>query len=127
MEGRPFTDLEMYQECRKFRKEVKQITKQYFPFDEKKLLTNQIIRSSRSITANIAEGHGRFYYQDEVRFLRISRGSLEETLEHLITAFDESYISSELLKEMKLKYDTCMRLINGYIRYLLNNKNKEFD
>jgi hypothetical protein len=46
-------------------------------------------------------------------------------LEHLITAFDEAYISEEILKEMKPDYDTCMKLLNGYIRYLLNSKREE--
>ena len=77
------------------------------------------------MTANLAEGHGRFYYQDSIKFCRNSRGSLEETLEHLITAFDEQYISKELLKELKLQYDVCLRLINGYIRYLGESKRGE--
>ena len=100
--GRSFTDLDVYKECRKFRKRVSKIAKTHFPKEEKFLLTAQILDSSRSITANIAEGHGRFYYQDNVRFCRISRGSLEETLDHLITAFDEQYINSETLKEAKV-------------------------
>jgi four helix bundle protein len=70
---------------------------------------------------------GDFYYQDNVRFCRISRGSLEESLEHLITAYDMKYINAEKLNCLKLDYETCMRLLNGYIRYLLNNKNKEFE
>jgi len=52
----------------------------------------------------------------------MSRGSLEETLEHLITAFDEKYISAEELKDYKLQVDDCGRLLNGYIRYLLKAK-----
>ena len=125
--GRSFTDLEVYQECRKFRKRVSKIVKTYFPNEEKFLLRSQTLDASRSVTANIAEGHGRYYFQDNVRFCRISRGSLEETLEHLITAFDEQYISSEILKEAKEHYDTCLKLLNGYINYLLKNKKKEFE
>ena len=102
-------------------------TTNHFPKEEKFLLTSQTLDASRSITANIAEGHGRYYFQDNVRFCRISRGSLEETLEHLITAFDEQYISSEILKEEKEHYDTCLKLLNGYIRYLLKNKKGEFE
>ena len=121
----PFTDLEVYRECRKFRKEISAVVKKHFPAEEKYLLTAQILDASRSITANLAEGHGRFYYQDSVRFCRISRGSLEETLEHLITAFDEGYISSEILKTMKTQCDSCLKLINGYIRYLEKSKRGE--
>jgi len=124
--SRSFTDLEVYQECRKFRLLVQKLCDE-FPKDEKYKLIDQLIRSSRSVTANIAEGHGRFYFKDNVRFCRIARGSLEESLEHLIVAYDMKYINVEKLNEYKLKYETCMRLINGYIRYLLNNKKEEFE
>jgi four helix bundle protein len=66
-----------------------------FPEYEKYKLTDQLIRSSRSITANIAEGHGRFHYSDNSKFCRNARGSLLETKDHLITAFDEGYIKTE--------------------------------
>ena len=127
MEYKSFTSLEVYQECRKFRKMISATVKQFFPQSEKFLLTAQILDASRSITANLAEGHGRFYYQDSIKFCRNSRGSLEESLEHLITAFDEGYIISENLKAHKMQYDTCLRLINGYIRYLGNSKRGEKD
>ena len=55
----------------------------------------------------------------------MSRGSLLETLEHLITAYDENYIASEALKEYKSKIDTCARLLNGYINYLRKDKPSE--
>ena len=54
------------------------------PSEEKWNLNQQLRRSSLSISANIAEGYGRFYYQDNVRFCYIARGSLEETLSHLV-------------------------------------------
>ena len=56
------------------------------PPDEKWNLSQQLRRSSLSISANIAEGHGRFYYQDNVRFCYNARGSLEETLNHLFSS-----------------------------------------
>ena len=52
----------------------------------------------------------------------MSRASLTETLEHLITAYDENYITADILKDFKLKVDTCARLLNGYINYLLKAK-----
>lgn len=122
MSYRSFTDLEVYKKCRSFRKWVSKITKDFFPKDEKYLLNAQILDSSRSVTANIAEGYGRYYYQDNLRFCRIARGSLEETLDHLIVAFDEKYISSELLKEGKVKQEECLRLLNGYIRHIRTSK-----
>ncbi|RDB05787.1 four helix bundle protein [Runella aurantiaca] len=118
MKNQNFTDLEVYKECRQLRIEIAVLTKNDFPLDEKYKLTDQIIRSSRSITANIAEGYGRYYFKENIRFCRTSRASLLETLEHLITAFDENYISKNQLIELKSKIDTCGRLINGYINFL---------
>ena len=122
-----FTELDVYKECRKFRMAVSAIVKQYFPKEERYLLSAQILDASRSVTANIAEGHGRFYYQDNIKFCRNARGSLEETLEHLITAYDEKYIEVDLLKKQKANYEICLKLINGYIRYLRNSKRGKAD
>ena len=122
MSYRSFTKLDIYKKCRIFRKEISKLTTASFPKEEKYLLKSQLKRASRSVTANIAEGHGRYYYKVNIKFCRMARGSLEETLEHLITAFDEEYISKEQLKETKLIYDDCIKLLNGYIRYLKNTK-----
>jgi four helix bundle protein len=89
--------------------------KTHFPSEEKYKLTDQVIRSSRSVTACIAEGYGRFHFQENIQYCRMSRGSLMETLEHLITAFDEQYINSDELLAFKLHIDKCAQLINGYI------------
>ena len=45
-----------------------------------------------------------------------------ETLDHLIVAFDDRYITSEELKAYKTHFDTCARLLNGYINYLKKTK-----
>ena len=94
-----------------------------FPKEEKYLLNEQIKRSSRSITVNIAEGYGRFTYTDTRNFFIIARGSVMETMEHLTTAFDEKYITDEELKIGEDKCETVCKLINGYITYL--DKSKE--
>jgi len=83
-------------------------------------LTDQIIRSSRSIGNNIAEGHGRFHYADEAKFMLNARGSAAETIDHLIIALDEKYISEENFDKFRIDCEECMRLINGYIAYLRN-------
>lgn len=117
-----FYDLDVYKKCRVFRKEVSNIVKKHFPAHEKYLITAQILDSSRSVTANISEGHGRFHYQENIQFCRIARGSLSETLEHLVTAFDEKYITNEILEKMKKQYDDCLYSLNSYIAYLKRKK-----
>lgn len=116
-----FEDLEVWKACRQFRKDCSKIAKT-FPPEEKYALTSQLKRSRRSTTANIAEGHGRYHYQENIQFCRQSRGSLEESLDHLITAYDEAYINLDLLTQMRNQYELCLRLLNGYISYLMKRK-----
>jgi four helix bundle protein len=108
----------------KIRNWVSDLTKK-FPSEEKYRLTDQVIRSSRSIGNNIAEGHGRFHYQDNIRFCIMARGSLSETLDHLMIALDEKIITEETILSFQTEYDSCLRLLNGYIQYLKNKKNDE--
>ena len=95
-----------------------------FPPEERYRLADQMIRSSRSIGNNIAEGHGRFHYQDNIRFCRMGRGSLSETLDHMIIALDEEIISQNDLDNFQAEHDVCLRMLNGYIQYLKNKKDE---
>ena len=112
-----FTELEAWKKSRVLRNEVFELAKG-FPAEEKYKLTDQIIRSSRSIGNNIAEGHGRFHYIDSSKFLINARGSASETIDHLIIALDLNYISEEIFEKYRLQCEECMKLINGYINYL---------
>ena len=115
------TDLEVWRKSRVFRNEISLITKS-FPSHEKFKLVDQIIRSSRSVTANIAEGHGRFHYQENIQFCRTARGSLLETFDHLTVALDENYIQENVFSELVFKYEELTKMINGYITYLKKRK-----
>jgi four helix bundle protein len=94
----------------------------FFPPEEKWNLSSQIRRSSLSISANIAEGYGRFYYQENIRFCYNARGSLAETLSHLVLAFEVKYIPETLYKELTAEGDEIERMLNGYIAYLKKSK-----
>ena len=113
-----FYELPVYKKCRLFRKNITAIVKAHFPKEEKFLLTAQTLDACRSVTANIAEGFGRFHHQENIQFCRQSRGSLTETMEHIITAYDDSYIAKPLLNEIHADYKTCLKEINLYIKYL---------
>jgi len=92
------------------------------PVEEKWNLNQQLQRSSLSVSANIAEGYGRFYYQDNVRFCYNARGSLEETLSHLVFAFEANFIPEELYKELEREGEEIDKMLNGYIGYLKKSK-----
>ncbi len=121
MKENSLEDLKVWQEGRKFRKKISKILKE-FPTDEKYRLIDQLLRSSRSITANIAEGHGRFHYQENIQFCRQSRGSLTEVFDHLTCAIDEGFISQEVFNELYSDYLNLLKMINGYIVYLRKRK-----
>jgi len=74
MSFQSFEDLIVWQKGRAFRKNISVLVKT-FPKEEKYRLCDQLIRASRSITANIAEGHGRFHFQENIQFVRMARAS----------------------------------------------------
>lgn len=119
---RTFEGLKVWQIAHKISIEIFELTKR-FPPDEKYRLKDQMIRSSRSISDNIAEGYGRFHYQENTQYCRQSRGSAYELINQLITAFDCKYINEEELSNKKLLVSECVKLLNGYIRYLQKAKN----
>ena len=119
-----FEELECWKESVLLRKKIRLVTNG-FPSGEKFRLTDQLIRASRSVTANIAEGFGRFHYLENSKFCRMSRGSLNEIIDHLIVAEEEGYISNEKLIELKQAANKCIAILNGYINYLLRAKFSE--
>lgn len=92
------------------------------PAEEKWNLNSQLRRSSLSVSANIAEGYGRYYFQDNVRFCYNARGSLEETLNHLVVAFELNYIPDTLYKHFASEGEEIEKMLNGYISYLKKSK-----
>jgi four helix bundle protein len=92
------------------------------PSEEKWNLNQQLRRSALSIPANIAEGYGRFYYQDNVRFCYNARGSLDEVLSHLTIAYETNHISEGLYKELASEGEEIDKMLNGYIAFLKKSK-----
>jgi len=114
-----FEDLEVYKAAREFRKAMHALNRR-LPEFEKYELGSQIRRASVSLTNNIAEGHGRFHYPDQIRFFLHSRGSLEELVDDLNICLDEKYLSSDEVAKLKEHARGVLILINGYLRYLRN-------
>ena len=114
--------LDVWCKARDFAVRVHKEVLPLLPPEEKWSLNQQLRRSSQSIPANIAEGHGRFYFQDNVRFCYIARGSLEETLSYIVYAQKVGYLSEFLFKSFALDGENLTRLINGYIAFLKRSK-----
>ncbi|KAF0109267.1 MAG: hypothetical protein FD146_311 [Anaerolineaceae bacterium] len=117
--------LEAWKKAKDLAMAVHQDVLPKLPPEEKWSLGQQIRRAVQSVPANIAEGHGRFYYQENVRFCYIARGSLIETYSHLTLAHDLKYTSDEIFNRLKDRIEELARIINGYIAYLKRSKRGE--
>ena len=116
-----FENLDCWIKARELRKKISDLTKT-FPKEEKYRIVDQITRCSRSVTNNIAEGYGRYHYQENIQFCRQSRGSLHELKDHLIICLDENLIDQKTFLEIGLLISECLALLNGYINFLIRQK-----
>ena len=89
---------------------------------EKYELASQIRRASVSLTNNIAEGHGRYHYLEQLKFLFQARGSLQELIDDLNVCEDEQYLPKSEVVDLKNQAKEVQRLISGYARYLRDRK-----
>jgi four helix bundle protein len=117
-------DFELYKIAREFRKKVYKLIKK-LPEEEKFALSPQMRRAVISITNNIAEGHGRWHYQENMQFCRISRGSVEEVIDDLNICIDEKYFHVDELENLKSEAYNLIEKINSYISYLKKQKEKK--
>ena len=85
-------------------------------------LKDNISRAARSTTRNIAEGFGRFHFQENIQFCQISRGSLFEIIDDAITMMEENYISEDEYNDGRAKIAQAIKILNGYINYLQKQK-----
>lgn len=120
-----FETLDCWKASRALKSFIREEIRTRIPKNEQFDLTDQLRRAARSITANIAEGYGRYHYLDEAKFLSNARGSAHEVLDHLIDAYDEGYISEELLETSRKQIDEVLKLMNGYRAYVIRRANEK--
>lgn len=117
--------LEVWKRAKDFTLRIYREILPMLPAEEKWGLSQQLRRSSTSVPANIAEGYGRFYYQDNVRFCYNARGSLEETLSHLVFCHEAGFIASNIYMPLEQEGAEIGKMLNGYIAYLKASKQGE--
>ena len=115
--SRGFEDLKCWQLTRRLMIECHKLADGLPPI-ERYDLAPQIRRSSKSASANISEGYGRYHYLDTLRFYYIARGSIDETINHIITAHDLNYLDSSRFQELYDLGRETERALNGYIGYV---------
>ena len=124
--NRDFTTLEAWKKCREVKLFFYNKIIPRLPKEEKFNLDFQIRKASVSSTTNISEGYGRYHYQEGIQFYRISRGSLYELKDHLISCYDLKYIDDCLKIEGEELIESAKVTLNGYINYVISKikKNK---
>ena len=112
-----FENVKAWQTARNFRKKIYKITKN-FPKEELYCLVSQIRKAAISIHSNIAEGYGRYSFQENIQFCRIARGSLNEVHGQLYVALDENYITEETFNNLHQEGRNIEIDTNCYINFL---------
>lgn len=87
-----------------------------FPNSEKFNLVKHMRGCGRNIPGNVAEGFGRFHYQESMQFYRIARGSLLELKSDLYCSYDAGYIDRQKFKTSIEQTDKVLALLNGLIK-----------
>ena len=124
MPYKTFENLEVYTLAREFRKRIYEVIRR-LPESEKYNLASQMRRAATSLTNNIAEGHGRFHYQENIQFCRQSRGSLSELIDDLNICQDEGYFPESPMRELRDQAYRLNQCLNGYIAYLRKRKSED--
>jgi four helix bundle protein len=121
MTVKDFYDLDAWAKGHSLVLEIYKITKE-FPKEEKFGAIDQLRRASSSITANIAEGFGRYHFNDKTRFYYQARGSASEVQNFLLLSKDLGYISDDKCDELFKKVGEVRQLINGLIKSIEGQK-----
>lgn len=117
-----FEDLTCWKKARELKVALYNLATK-LPSHEQFGLASQIRRAAVSITANIAEGFGRFTYNEKIHFTHISRASVMECKDHVYSCFDANYITQSEFDSLYSQCDDVGISINGYIGFIRREKN----
>ena len=110
-----FEQLRVYQFSEELADAIWDIVTKWDTF-AKDTVGKQVVRSADSVGANIAEGEGRGSYQDNRRFIKIARGSLQETQHWLRRAFKRNSLTDDEINKLRPLIDKLSPSLNAYLR-----------
>jgi four helix bundle protein len=119
MSSKKFQDLQVYRLSERLADKIWEIVNNW-EYLAKDTVGKQLIRSADSIGANIAEGLGRSSYQDNRRFVKIARGSLNETQHWLRRACTRNLLTTEQIDTLKLIINELAPKLNSYLKSIGN-------
>ncbi len=109
--------LEVYELSELFADEIWDIVLSWDNF-KKDTIGKQIVKSADSVSANIAEGYGRFYYKESKQFYFYSRGSLQETKSWLGKCKRRKIVKEEKCEELLQKAEKILLKLNAFIKFV---------
>ena len=117
---REFRDLRVWQLAHELTVQIYK-TSGLFPKEELYGIVSQLRRSSSSVGANISEGFSRNTKKEFIQFLYIGKGSLTETINHLLLAKDLGYVNEEEYLSLEERYVALNKQINALILSIKKN------
>jgi len=112
-----FSEMPVWKQAMELAVHVHDMT-QSFPRKEDYGVTSQLRRAALSVSANIAEAFGRYHHADKLNFYYNSRGSLAETLSHLMYCLRIGYIPKEQFEQLDSLGQTVWKELNRVIATL---------
>jgi len=110
-------DLELYQLAQSFGNEIWGLVAKWDYF-AKDTIGKQIARSADSISANIAEGYGRYHYKENKNFCYFSRGSIIETKDWLKKSRDYQLFTEQQFNILFEKLQIIHLKLNAYLKFI---------
>ena len=116
-----YKKLDAYIMAKELVKMVYDATKR-FPDEEKFVLCNQIRRAAISVPSNIAEGISRASHKEQIHFIEISFGSLNEVMCQVEIANELGMIAKEHLQLVEEYYRTIAQMLSGLRRSIIESQ-----
>ena len=113
--------LEVYQLAESFSDEIWFLVVKWDNF-KKETIGKQLVRSADSISANIAEGYGRYFYKESKQFYFYSRGSIQETKSWLSKCGRRGIIEPEKCNELLAKSEKILAMLNAFIKFVAKSQ-----
>lgn len=113
--------LEVYNLAEVFSDRIWMIVEKW-DFFKKDTFGKQLVRAADSISANIAEGYGRYYYKESNQFYFYARGSAQETKSLNSKCQRRNIIEEKLSSELRNEAERILTMLNAFIKFIANSK-----
>jgi len=116
--------LEVYNIAEKFSDDIWDIVIKWDYF-KKDTIGKQLVRAADSISANIAEGYGRYFYKESKQFYFYSRGSIQETKSWLLKCLRRNLIESQICEPLMELCKKILIMLNAFIKFVANSQKRK--